>query len=176
MDAEPTHALQYSLRERLRFAAAIVLAGAALALAARHWLYPALPHFVATLPCRSIWGIDGITFLVYTIFSGLPLALAALILATLGRRGLKILRAGQFPLPGEKVLRPTPIRRGKGARRIAVLHLCCALPFLAMGAWGGFQAHAFRSAFGADAAHLARDCDAVSSAPGVGPANGGTAK
>jgi hypothetical protein len=31
----------------------------------------------------------------------------------------RVLRAGQFPLPGQRVIRPTPLRTGSRARRLA---------------------------------------------------------
>ncbi|MBI3283878.1 MAG: hypothetical protein HYZ65_03375 [Burkholderiales bacterium] len=140
MKADAEFAEQYTQAERIRFAVAGVLAGALIIFCSQTWLFPWFREFVRSAPCRSIAGINGLSVLWYGIFSGLPLFTALLLIATLGWRGRKILRDGQAPPAGEKVLRPTKICRGRQARIIAYLHFAAPLPFFVLALWGAFQA------------------------------------
>lgn len=140
MTTPPSYAEEYTRTERLRLIAIIVLAGALLIATGKFWLFPAFKAFVASAPCRSVWGMNGTTVLFYGIFVGFPLFAGALTFATLGWRGVQILRHRQVPPPGEKVFRPTAIRTGASARRTGWLHLLAALPFIGVAAWGYVQA------------------------------------
>jgi hypothetical protein len=116
------------------------LAGALIIIFSKAWLFPWIREFAISAPCRKIWGIEGLTVLWYGVFVGLPLFNALLIIATLGWRGYKILRDGQFPPIKEKVSRPIRIRRGSRAKLIGYMHMSLCLPLLALAIWGGFQA------------------------------------
>lgn len=136
----PEFAEPYTKEDAIRIVVIGTLAGAAVVILGKSWLFPSLKEFATTAPCRAVWGIDGMTVLWYGLFVGLPLLAALLTLATLGWRGYKIFRDGQFPPLKEKVARPTRIRRGRKARLIGYLHLCACLPLLALSVWGYFQA------------------------------------
>lgn len=138
--SEPEFAEEYSRAERVRLAVILALIGAAAVLSANAWLFPWIRELAASAPCRTVFGLDGLTFLSYFVFVGVPLHAAALVGAIFGWRGYKTLRDGQFPPAKEKVLRPTRIRRGDAARRIGYLHLFAFVPFIALATWGNFQA------------------------------------
>jgi hypothetical protein len=138
---------EYTVRERVRLAARGIALGGLAILAWKLWLLPEFEAFVGSAPCRALFGANGTTVLWYGLFAGLPLLVLALLGLTHGRRGVRILRDGQFPPIGEKVLRRTRIRRGSAARRIGCIHLFTLVPAIAFVIWGGFQAHRFARGF-----------------------------
>lgn len=131
---------EYSFAERVRLICVGVPVGGVWILAWKVWLRPWLDAFVESAPCRPAFGISGVTVLWYGLFVGLPLLLACILACMEGRRGLRILRDGQSPPIGQKVLRPTRIRRGAAARRSGYLHLFAFTPLLVVAIWGSFQA------------------------------------
>ena len=64
---------------------------------------------------------------------------------TMSRRGYKILRDGQMPAVGEKVFRPTRIKRGASARLAGYAYLLAFTPFVVLALWGHGQAAALSS-------------------------------
>jgi len=140
MHTQPEFAEEHTQAERIRFVVIGTLTGALVVFSSKAWLFPWFREFAAAAPCRTVFGIEGVTVLWYGLFVGLPLHAAVLVAATFGRRGYKVLRDGQFPPAKEKVYRQTKIRRGSKAKRIGYLHLSAFLPLLALTVWGGFQA------------------------------------
>lgn len=140
MNHLPEHAVEYTRRERTRFLLAGATLGAVLIGASQLWLFPWLKDFALNAHCRTVLGMPGLSALFYGIFVGLPLAAAILLSATVGRRGLRILRQGQVPPADEKVLRATLIRRGEQARLIGYAHLLIVLIAVVLAMWGFVQA------------------------------------
>ncbi len=140
MNDPPEFAEEYSFAERVRLICVGVAIGGAWVLAWKLWLLPWFDAFVESAPCRSVFGISGLTVLWHGLFVGLPLVLACFFACMEGRRGLKILREGQSPPIGDKVLRPTRIKRGAAARRSGYFHLFAFTPLLVVAIWGSFQA------------------------------------
>jgi hypothetical protein len=130
----------YSRGERLRFVLLGAIIGLPVICTFKFVIFPWLAQFSASAPCRTVLGIDGSVFLWYGLFVGMPLFLAVFIGFAAGHRGLRILQGEQFPPAGEKAFRRTAIRRGAAARRIGLLHLIAATPFLAIAIWGYPQA------------------------------------
>lgn len=158
MSDEPRdYAPEYTRAERLRaFLPLLALALAALALL-HLWLLPAWRAFVEDAPCRTLWGVDGVTVVWHGAFVGLPLLAGLLTAAFFLPRGLRILRDGQLPPRGEKVFRRTPYVRGPRARVMGWMHALACLPFLGLALWGLPQARALS----ARTAPAAVECPAV---------------
>lgn len=133
---------EYSRTERIRFLLQALAAGAAVMAVCRLWLLPWLREFSVSAHCRSWLGIRGTAVLFHGLFVGLPLLAALLVGAFVGRRGLKVLREGRVPPAGEKVFRPTPVRRGARARLSGCVQLLSAVPLVALAAWGSLQSRA----------------------------------
>lgn len=140
MDENAGFAELYTVAERVRLLVGGVTVGLAVIATGRLWLFPWLTRFAGSAPCRTVWGINGATLLWWGLFVGIPLIAALLVAATLGRRGVRILREGQVPPRHVKVMRPTRIQRGGRARTIGYLHLLAWTPLLALAVWGGVQA------------------------------------
>jgi hypothetical protein len=131
---------QYTPGERLRFAAMGTAAGLLAVLFGKFLFFPWLHGFADSAPCRTVLGIDALRVLWYGLFVGIPAVGAMVVGATLGRRGLGILREGQVPLRREKVFRPTRIQRGKRATLAGWLHVLAFAPFAMLALWGFGQA------------------------------------
>ena len=133
----------YSRAERLRFVVVGVVAGAAAILAGKLWLFPGLRAFAVTAPCRTVLGMSGEVVLGYGLFVGLPVLATCVVASTIGWRGLRILRDGQVPPAGERVLRPTRIARGRRATVAGYLHVLAIAPLVVIVLWGAAQASAW---------------------------------
>ena len=134
---------EYTNAERIRFVVLGALAGALTVAACKLWFFPWLRAFSASASCRSVFGFSGSTVLAYGLFVGMPLFAALLVIITVGRRGLRIVREGRVPTSGEKVFRRTRIQRGAKARVIGYVHVFAATPLLALSIWGTDQAEEF---------------------------------
>lgn len=133
------YAPQYGKKERIRLAlmlAAIILPLLGLT---HFWIIPWISEYVPYANCYQYGGYNGVELLLYAAFVAFPLAFALLLALLLGPRSLRILRAGQDPLPGEKVLRRTGYRYGLKALLLPVTLLVLLLALLGMSLWGSFQ-------------------------------------
>lgn len=141
MTATDDYAELCSLRERLRFVALGLIVFGAVYLLWQHWGLPRWEAFASNPQCYRLWGVEGVSLLFYGLFVGLPLSLALLGGLLSSRRGLRVLRDGQSPYRGEKVLRRTRIRRGNAARLIGWVQLLAPLGFVFIALWGAGAAH-----------------------------------
>ncbi len=129
----------YSRTERLRLALMLAAILIPLFLLAHFWIIPWLTHYASYANCYQYGGYNGVEILIYGVLVGAPLLLALLLLLLLGPRSLRIVRTGQDPLPGEKVLRKTRYRYGKSALLFPLATLAILLACMAMASWGAFQ-------------------------------------
>jgi hypothetical protein len=80
--------------------------------------------------------VDGVSLLFYGMFVGVPLLVALLGTLFGGVQGLRVLRSGQCPYPGAKVLQRRRILRGWRARLIGWLQLLAPLGLVGVAIWG----------------------------------------
>ncbi len=140
MNTEAEFAEEHTRAARIRFVVIGILMGALVIISSKAWLFPWLREFIKSAPCRTVFGIEGLTVLWYGMFAGLPLFALVLFGVPVAWRGYKILSDGQFPPAKEKVYRPTKIQRGAKAKLFGYLHLSAFLAPLALTIWGSFQA------------------------------------
>jgi hypothetical protein len=140
MSPEPEFAQKYTTAERFRTLIVGITLGALIIVLGKLYVFPWLVEFAVSAPCHKLFGIDGVSIFWYGIFVGIPASISVLVATLLGWRGYKIIRDDQFPPAGERVYRPTRIRRGKAARLIAYAHLTAFLPLLVLSIWGNYQA------------------------------------
>jgi len=119
----------YSRRERVAILLKILAAAVPVYIAGYYWIFPWLRRYAKTANCDGFGAFNGLELLLYGLFVGMPLLMAALLWLIEGRRGLRVWRLGQSPLPGEKVLRRTRYRFGAAARirPLAVLAIIALL-------------------------------------------------
>ena len=140
MTPPPDYAVEYTRAERVWRVLSWAIAAAMAVGAAQLWFFPWLRDFAADAHCRTVLGMPGHEVLVRGLFVGLPAAVALMLGLTFGRRGLRILAQEQVPPRGEKVFRPTRIRRGGHARLAGYGHLLVVLSAVALALWGSAQA------------------------------------
>ena len=126
--------------ERARHVVVGLAVGAVSVTVGKLWLFPLFQEFANTAHCRVIFGFSGIDVLFFGVFVGVPLLPALLLLAAFAPRGYKTIRFSRFPPEGEKVFRPTRIRRGAKAKAIGYLHILAPLSLFLIAIWGIPQA------------------------------------
>ena len=127
----PEFAPRYSLHERLRLALIAAVLFVLLYALLKLWLLPALDAIAA-----NVTSAQDARGLLLGVLAGVPLALSLLVCATVGRKGWRTLRGGQYPPAGEKTLGRIRVRRGRAASLIGWLMTLAALPLLALALWG----------------------------------------
>jgi hypothetical protein len=159
---DPTHeyAAQYTRKERVKFLLLALTLGGAIMLVWKAWALPHWVEFVEKSPCYQVFGISGTAVVFYALFVGLPLVSALLAVMLFSWRGVKILRDKQVPYSGEKVFRPTRIRRGSIAVIVGWVHVLTPVPFLAISLWGAAQAKVLTANFKADSFDYSK-CDSL---------------
>ena len=154
MNQPPEFAELYTTAERIKFIVMYIVIGGAFVIVSKLFFFPWLKQFSSTAHCQTILGMNGLAWVWYGIFVGIPLSACLIVASFMGYRGYKVLRDGQAPPIGEKVFKPTRIVRGTKAKIIGYLQLFSFAPFLAFSVWGGLQAHTMSVA----AHHKPYDC------------------
>lgn len=126
-------------RERVRLALILTAVFVPLALLGHFWLFPAITYYAGYANCFQYGEFNGVEIMLYGAFVAMPLSFALIVLIFMGPRSLRVLRAGQDPLPGEKVLRKTRYRYGRRALLFPLLTLVILFLSVAFSIWGGFQ-------------------------------------
>jgi H+/gluconate symporter-like permease len=126
-DETAQYAPTYTPRERVQFTAIALGVCLPLGIAAEVWGFPALRSFAETSYCHEWFGVNGTTVLMYGVFVGIPLGTGLLVGVPFALFGVRVIRDRQFPPSGQKVSRPTRIRRGQKA---TVTGWACQLPLL----------------------------------------------
>ena len=129
----------YSKRERIRLALILAAVFLPLLLFAHYCFIPWISAYVPNANCYQYGDHDGLELLIYGVFVAIPLFFALVLLLLLGPRSLRIVRTGQDPLPGEKVLRKTRYRYGIKALLVPLTLLIMLLALVGMSIWGSFQ-------------------------------------
>ncbi|MFZ9038795.1 MAG: hypothetical protein ACO3DT_12125 [Gammaproteobacteria bacterium] len=130
----------YSRKERIRIALMLAVIITPIALISHFWLIPRISAYAEFANCYSYGNMDGLQLLLKVAFVYLPLSFAIFLLLLLGRRCIRIIRARQDPLPGEKVLRPTRYRYGNAALILPAVVLLIVIVITCFAIWGSFQA------------------------------------
>jgi hypothetical protein len=97
------------LKQRLTKLAMWIGAGVAFVAATEYWLFPWLRVWL------SVKDEAELLFRLRVVFGGLALGILAAAMYAL-HTGMRVLRAGQWPLPGAFVLRDTPVVTGRSVQ------------------------------------------------------------
>ena len=130
----------YSKRERIRLVLKLALVFVPLFLLSHYWFVPAVGEYATYANCYQYGEMNGVEVLMYGVLVGIPLSTALLYALLFGPRSLRIIRAGQDPLPGEKVLRKTRYRYGKMAWLTPIFTVLLVLVFIGFAVWAAPQA------------------------------------
>jgi hypothetical protein len=105
------------------------------------WFFDWLSGYVEKDNCLEYSSIKGTHLLFYGLFVIVPLASAFVLFLVEGRRSIRVIKLGQNPLPGEKVLRPTKYKYGNQAKVQPFAFFAAILFLVGVSVWGGFQAY-----------------------------------
>jgi hypothetical protein len=139
-DDNGDYAPLYSRRERMRIALMLAAIIAPILLISHFWLIPWISTYAEFANCYSYGNINGLQLLLKLAFVYLPLSFAIILILLTGRRCIRIIRARQDPLPGEKVLRPTRYRYGMAAMILPAMVILIVIVIICFAIWGSFQA------------------------------------
>ena len=113
----------------------------------RQYLYSAsygffdwLGEYAKVAHCYEYGPIKGTHLIMYGLFVGLPFTLATLLFVLEGVKAIKVIKVGQFPLPGQKVVKPTKYKYGNAARISGALLIAAVMFLFGLAAWGFVQA------------------------------------
>lgn len=107
------------------------------------WFFPWLNQYSVNAHCHHYGNFTGLHIIFYGIFIGLPLLITSVMIVKDGKRSIKIIKLGQSPLPGEKVLYPTKYIYGTQAKIKAYLYLALILFGLGSSVAGYFWVQPF---------------------------------
>lgn len=128
-------------RERILLVIKVVAWTLPAFLIAQFWFFDWLSEYSENANCYNYGNISGVHLIFYGLFVFMPLFFAIIIFFLEGRRSIKVLKAGQNPLPNEKVFKPTKYRYGPATKIHPLVILSLILFMAAFSIWGGFQAY-----------------------------------
>lgn len=130
----PEFAPLYSRRERWRILLKIALILVPVAVIFFLWFLPWLNTFLLSAHCQTLFGFNALTVTMVLMLALPPLLLALFLGVSEGPKSWQVYQLRQTPLPGEKVMKPTPYRYGTRAllRPIALLVIILLLVFFAV--------------------------------------------
>ena len=131
---------EYSKKERIILVAKMFAWVVPAVLFLELWFRDWLSEYTEVADCYFYGSITGMHLIFYGVFVGLPIMSAIIVFLLEGRRGIKIIKLRQNPLPGEKVLRPTEYKYGNTALIQPTVIFAVIFFMLGMSVWGSFQA------------------------------------
>lgn len=137
------YAPEYTTKERIHIILKVLVWAGPLVLTLQFWFFPWLKQYSANAHCHQYGNLTGLHIIFYGLFIGLPLLTACMLLILEGKRSINIIKLGQSPLPGEKVLRPTKYIYGTQAKLKAYLFFTIMLFVLGLSAQGYFWVQPF---------------------------------
>lgn len=143
MPVKPTgvgYAPEYTTKERMIIGLKIFGWMVPLTAALNFWFFPWLKQYSENAHCYQYGNFTGLHIILYGLFVGFPLLMTSVMVIIEGKRTVKIIKLGQSPLPGEKVLSPTKYIYGTQARIKAYLFLAIILFGLGSSVAGYFWA------------------------------------
>lgn len=140
---EPEYAPQYTFKERLRHIAVLLPIGAGLYLAYEWWFLPNLRAFSDHAVCEVVFGVSGLSILLYGLFVFMPLSFGIVTAGVYLPTAVRSIKTQRYPPLGKKVYRPTRIKTGRRAVASALAPLVIAVVFIGIAVWGYDQAGQF---------------------------------
>lgn len=136
----PEYAPQFSVQERMQLLFKTILLLVPIFIFGKFWFFSWLSEYSEKANCYYYGQITGAHLLIYGVFVGIPLGIAIILFIFEGIGAIRVLKVGQFPLPGQKVLRSTKYKYGVRAKARGLYILFCILMFVGLSIWGFVQA------------------------------------
>lgn len=152
------YAPEYSNKERVHLAIKHLAWAVPFIVVINYYLRLAFDTYVVNASCYSYTFFENIHFtgihvVWYGIFFGLPMMFALILFILEGPRSISVIKLGQSPLPGEKVLRPTKYRYGARAKIRPLLFLVGLAFVIALSIYGLYKVNKMLSNT-SDKAHI----------------------
>jgi len=135
------YAPEYTKKERVVLVAKHMAWAIPLVAATKMWFFPWFGAYAERAHCYDYGYVTGTHLVFYFVFVAIPIGSALAIFSIEGVRSLKIIRLGQNPLPGEKVLRKTKYKYGVKAKIQPYIVLLVLVFLLGLGIKGIFWAN-----------------------------------
>ena len=132
------YAPEYTTKERINIILKALAWAIPLSTLLKFWFFPWLKQYSANAHCYQYGNFTGLHIIFYGLFISLPLLMACMLLILEGKRSINIIKLGQSPLPGEKVLSPTKYIYGTQAKLKAYLFFAIMLLVLGLSVQGYF--------------------------------------
>lgn len=135
------YAPEYTKRERFVIVAKIVALAVPIFAFLKFSFFPWFRIYSDNAHCYDYGYFTGTHVVFYFVFVLIPIGSALIAFAVSGRGLVAVIRLGQYPLPGEKVFRPTKYKYGFKARIQPFLASMMLVFMVALGVRGIFWAN-----------------------------------
>ncbi|WP_148271126.1 hypothetical protein [Cycloclasticus sp. P1] len=137
---DPEFAPEYTKKERFWLIAKSLLWFVPILSFCQLWFFDWLGEYAKVAHCYEYGPVKGTHIIIYGLFVGLPFTLAIMLFGFEGVKAIKVIKIGQFPLPGQKVFKPTKYKYGNVARVNGAIVIGALVFLLGLAAWGVGQA------------------------------------
>ena len=135
------YAPQYTERERIKLVIKFAAILVPFSIVYKFWFLPWLSEYASKAHCYNYGSYTGTHILFYSLFVGMPLLFALILLALFGLTQLKAFKLGQYPPPNQKVLSPTKYVYGIKAKLRSILFFGCILFLIGLSIRGYYWAN-----------------------------------
>jgi hypothetical protein len=139
-ETDPEFAPEYTKKERIWLIVKNLIWFTPILVFCELWFFDWLGEYAKVAHCYEYGPIKGTHLIMYGLFVGLPFTLATLLFVLEGVKAIKVIKVGQFPLPGQKVVKPTKYKYGNAARISGALLIAAVMFLFGLAAWGFVQA------------------------------------
>ncbi len=119
------YAPEYTKRERLLAVAKTTAWAIPLFGLTQFWFLPKFSEYAENAHCYVYGDITGLHLVMYFVFVAVPLLPATFLAILEGPRAIRVIKGGQYPLPGEKVYLKTKYVYGTRARLRSYILIFC---------------------------------------------------
>lgn len=140
MENDPEFAPEYTKKERAGLLVKNLLWFTPFIAFCELWFFDWLGEYVTVAHCYQYGPVTGTHLIIFGTLFGLPLIFAVVLFCSEGVKAIEVIKVGQFPLPGQKVLKTTKYKYGKAARIHGAILIAMVVFLLGFSVWGFMQA------------------------------------
>ncbi len=137
---DPAFAPEYTKEERVWLVVKNLFWFSLMLAFCKLWFFDFLGEYTKVAHCYKYGPLTGTHLIMYGVFVGLPFTSAVLLFGFEGVKAIKIIKVGQFPLPGQKVFKPTKYKYGNAARINGAILIAAVVFLFGLAVWGFGQA------------------------------------
>ncbi|NRB38560.1 MAG: hypothetical protein HRU20_08850 [Pseudomonadales bacterium] len=130
------YAPEYTKAEKLRLILKELIWAVPLYLVCEFWFFDWLSEYSKHSNCYFYGPITGLHLVMYGLFFLMPFCFGVISFHLLGKDALRVIKAGQHPLPNKKVFSKTKYVYGNKAKIKGYITVACVSAFFIISAWG----------------------------------------